>query len=143
MREIHTATLMCAAPSQYAMTTAAAEISAHRVIDEEYQFCQVIGISLDSCTLGAMSQPCILKDAKALRETYATIEMKLTYVPSDRESQGIIHVSSTELRNGTRKREPSCHLTQTLHHAEDGDTGEGITQKNGERSSTRESTADA
>jgi hypothetical protein len=35
---IQTATLICAAPSQYAITIEAAEISAQRVMDEAYQF---------------------------------------------------------------------------------------------------------
>lgn len=42
--EIHAATFMSFAPSQYWMTTAAADISTQRVIEHEYQFFSEISI---------------------------------------------------------------------------------------------------
>jgi hypothetical protein len=68
-------------------------------------------------------------------------EMK-TYVPSNSKSESIIAVAGTELRNGTWERKPSGHLTQALHHGEDRDTSEAITEQDGKRARLGESTTD-
>lgn len=61
-----------------------------------------------------------------------------TYVPSDSKPESIVHISCAELGNAARKRKPSCHFSKTLHHGEDSDTSEGVTQENGQRTSSCE-----
>jgi hypothetical protein len=57
------------------------------------------------------------------------VERDKTYIPSNSESQGIINITGTELRDGTREGEPSGHLTQALHHGKDRDTSEGVAEQ--------------
>lgn len=56
----------------------------------------------------------------------------VSYVPADRKTQSIVHVSGAKLRNGTRKRKPSCHFTQAHHHPENSHSCERVTEKYGE-----------
>lgn len=65
-------------------------------------------------------------------------ESMLTYVPSHSKSKSIIDISSTELRDRTWKRKPGRHLTQTLHHSEDGNTSEGVAKQDRQRAGTSE-----
>lgn len=65
-----------------------------------------------------------------------------THVPADSKSEGVINITGTELRNTTWERQPGCHFSQALHHAEDSDTRQGITKKNGERTSLGERATD-
>ena len=48
-----------------------------------------------------------------------------------------VDITSAVLRNSTRKGKPSGHLTETLHHSEDGTTGDSVTQQDRERTSLR------
>lgn len=40
---------------------------------------------------------------------------RVSYIPSHRESQSFVHITSTELRYGSRKGQPCCHFAQRLH----------------------------
>lgn len=53
--------------------------------------------------------------------------------PTSSETHSRIDVSGTVLWNSTRQRQPSRHLAQTLHHAEDGNTGHRITYAEGKQ----------
>ena len=64
-------------------------------------------------------------------------------VPSDSESQGRVDVTSAVLRDGTRERQPGRHLAQTLHHGVDGDTGQGVTEEDRERTRAHEGFSDS
>lgn len=63
-------------------------------------------------------------------------------VPTYSEAHGRIEVASAVLRNSTGKRKPSCHFTKALHHGEDRDTGERVTEKDRERTRCREGATD-
>lgn len=63
-------------------------------------------------------------------------------VPADGETHGRIDITSTVLRNSTRKRQPGGHLTETLHHGEDGNTGTAVAQEDGKGTSSLESATD-
>ena len=54
-------------------------------------------------------------------------------VPSDSKTESRVDITGGVLRDSTRKWEPGRHLTQTLHHGEDGNTGTGITNENRQR----------
>lgn len=67
---------------------------------------------------------------------------RIPVVPADGETHGIIDVTGTELRNGTGKRQPCGHLTERHHHGVNSETSEGVAQKDGQRTSGAEGTAD-
>ena len=110
------------------MTIEAADISAHRVIADAYQFYFMDKVSPENEIWRA--------DDTAPKET------RVTYIPSDGKSKSIINISGTELGNGSRERKPGRHFTQALHHAKDGNTSEGVSQEDGQRPSTGESATD-
>ena len=53
--------------------------------------------------------------AKISNKLFSLDSKYATYVPTDGKSHGTVDVASTELRDGTGKRQPSCHFTQALH----------------------------
>ena len=65
----------------------------------------------------------------------------LTIVPSHSETKSRVGVTSAVLRNSTRKRKPSRHFTETLHHTEDSNTSDRITEENRNRTGVGESSA--
>jgi hypothetical protein len=85
----------------------AAEISAHKVMAEAYQFYPNMKVST-------------VKGILACRLPKFDERSRITYVPSDGKSKSIIDVSGTELRNRSREREPGRHFTQALHHTKHG-----------------------
>jgi hypothetical protein len=58
----------------------------------------------------------------------------------DSKAKSGIRVASAVLGKSTGERKPSRHFTKTLHHSEDGDTSDGVTKKDRERTSVGEST---
>lgn len=62
---------------------------------------------------------------------------------TDCKTKSRIRISTAVLGDGTRQREPSSHLTETLHHAEDSNTSDSITEKNRDRTSMREGGTDS
>jgi hypothetical protein len=114
------------------ITIEAAEISAQRVMAEAYQFCSGHRISNLS-----QKQPGGAAPVGVNRRIDGA-----THIPTNSESQRIIDITGAELRDGTREREPSGHLTQALHHSKDRDTSEGISKQDRERTGTCKSTAD-
>ena len=122
---IQAATLMPRAPGQYWITSAAADISAHWVMAQEYQFYM--------SELAAVSYP-----ARSFR----------TYVPANSKPHGTVHIARTELGNCTGERQPGSHFTETLHlytsrqpvftqryslfvthHGENGETGQRVAKQ--------------
>lgn len=61
-------------------------------------------------------------------------------VPSHSKTHGVVDVSSAELRNRTRKREPSGHFAKGHHHGKHGEPSEGIAQQDGQRTGLRKGT---
>lgn len=68
---------------------------------------------------------------------------RVPVVPADRKAHGRVDIASAVLRDGTSKREPRRHFTKTLHHAEDGDAGERVAEKNRERTCQGEGATDS
>ncbi len=101
------------------MTTAAAEISAQRVRELEYQFYACLS---DCCSA------CIL--------------MLATHIPSYRETHCPIHISSTKLWNSTGQWQPRSHFTKGLHHSVDSGASESIAKEEAERSSCGKGSSD-
>jgi len=84
IKVIQTATETLPSVSQYPMTTEAAEISAQRVIEDEYQFWTATEVSIDFCALRSISGASLA--TKRGGGKWATKATRVTYVPSDRES---------------------------------------------------------
>ena len=53
----------------------------------------------------------------------------LTVIPTNGKTKSGINITSAVLRDSTGKREPSRHFAETLHHSEDSDASERITEK--------------
>ena len=63
-------------------------------------------------------------------------------VPTDSKTKSGVCIASSVLRDSTGKREPCRHLSETLHHAEDGDTRDGITKEDRDGTGIGKSTGD-
>ena len=63
-------------------------------------------------------------------------------VPSNSKTESRVDVAGAVLWDSTREREPCTHLTKTLHHGEDGTTGEGVTKEDRQGTGVGESLAD-
>ena len=65
----------------------------------------------------------------------------LTIVPSHSKTKSRVGVTGAVLRNSTRERKPSRHFTKTLHHTEDSNTSDRVTEENRNRAGIGESSA--
>jgi len=83
-----------------------------------------------------------LDDSRSCRDFGAESDgAGIPVVPADSKAHCVVGVTRAKLGNSTGQWQPGGHLAQRHHHGENSETGEGVTEEDGERTRLSEGTA--